>query len=124
MKTKQENFDFLSAMLKICPTCHQEVTEDFRDPRMVEVKSVREIILFWKYISGVPLEDKAWNKVFFPRFFRTAKTLLTLFTTVDDVQDCIEYVFKDCQSKKLSCTLETVLKRSDTFREVMHRRKT
>jgi hypothetical protein len=67
-------------------------------------------------------ESKNWDRVFYPRYSRTAKSLLLLFG-FEHAALCIEFVCNYMDSKDLDYTFETVLKRSDLYREQMGRRK-
>ena len=91
-----------------------------------KLTDVQKVIQAWKLMKDIPLEgqeSKAWDQVFFPRYSKTAKSLLLLFGYEDAVR-CIEFVCNYMDSKDLDYTFETVLKRSDLFREQMGRRRT
>ena len=85
---------------------------------------IQKIIQAWKLTKNIPTEgeqSKSWNQVFYPRYSKTAKNLLLLFGYEDAVR-CIEFVCNYMDSKDLDYTFETVLKRSDLFREQIDRR--
>lgn len=79
------------------------------------------VIEGWKVVAGIPVEgpeSEAWNKVHYPRYAKSAKQLLTLFNNDwGEAVDAMEFVYNHFRDKKLSCTIETVVKHSDLFRE-------
>ena len=82
---------------------------------------LQKVVKGWKYLNGIPLsgEDSvSWDKVHFPRCAKSASQLLELFGYPEAV-DAMEYVYNELKSKKLDCTLETIVKHSDKYREVM-----
>jgi|GEM_PF-5401522 len=83
---------------------------------------VQQVVLGWKALNGVDLKDTAWDKEHFARNSKPAKSLINLFGDVGTALDCMEYVYGDLKSKKLDCTLETIVKHSDKFREVLAKR--
>ena len=81
---------------------------------------LQRIVKGWKMLNGIPVEgeeSKAWDRVHFKRNARAASSLLTLFGDWRTAWDCVEFVFAIQKRAKLDCTLETVVKRSDLFRE-------
>lgn len=85
---------------------------------------LQRIVKGWKLLTGVPVEgeeSKAWDKVHFKRNARSASSLLTLFGGWSMAWDCVEFVYALQKKQKLDCTLETVVKRSDLFREQLAR---
>lgn len=81
---------------------------------------VQNIVKGWKMLTGIPTEgeeSKVWDKVHFARHVRSADQLLTLFGNWETAVECMEYVYDELTKKKLTCTIETVVKRSDSFRE-------
>lgn len=95
------------------PVC---VNGDTKKPK--PETDLQKIVKAWKIISGVPESEwPAWDRVHFSRNAKSAKSLLELFGTWEKAVDCIEYVHTNLKRKKLDCTLETCVKRSDLFRE-------
>lgn len=93
-----------------------------KDPK--KENELQKIIKGWKMLNDLPTEgeeSKLWDKVHFPRYAKSAKSLLSLFG-YEGAVNCMEYVFLDMQKKKLTCTIETVVKHSDSFREQLARR--
>lgn len=82
---------------------------------------IQKVIEGWKVLTGIDRNDKGWDKVHYPRYAKSAKSLLTLFGSVDRAWECMEHVYNELRSKKLECTIETVVKRSDTFKEQLAR---
>lgn len=100
--------------MDFCPNCGY-----------VEVKAnreeLRQIIKGWKILTGIDPDDKNWDRVHFPRLSKSAKSLLCLFG-FDGAIDCMEYVFNHMKKENLDCTLETIVKRSDLYRERIAKR--
>jgi hypothetical protein len=79
--------------------------------------NVQKIVEGWKMLNNIPHEDKAWDKIHFPRCSKSAKSLLDLFGNLNDALGCMEFVFNDLTKKELTCTIETVVKHSDRYRK-------
>ncbi len=91
---------------------------------MTKETDVQKVIKGWKMLNDLPLEgpdSQAWDRVHFPRYARSAKSLLNLFG-YEGAINCMEYVFLEMSKKKLTCTIETIVKHSDIFREQLARR--
>lgn len=82
----------------------------------VNREELRKVVLGWKILQGVEKENKAWDQVHFPRLSKSAKNLLILFG-FEGALECMEYIFWYCKRNKLGCTLETIVKMSDLYRE-------
>lgn len=99
--------------------------EQPKDPETIKKETeLQKLVKGWKMLNEIPIEgeeSKKWDKAHFARQAKTAKALLDLFG-FRDALDCMEYVFDYMRERKLDCTLETVLKRSDLFREQLARR--
>lgn len=113
---RQDDFDFLSDVERICPTCGHELEGE---PQKMNAANVRRVILGWKIQTGIAADDKEWNRVHFKRFIRPAQELLKLFggdadTALDCIEDCWERIVK---KQGLSLSLEGVVKNSDMFRQ-------
>lgn len=126
VKFKQNDFEFLSAVLKVCPTCKQDIKgEPTKSPGSVHLENVRMVILSWKVQTGVAEDDKAWDKEHFREHIKAAESLLGLFANdVGAVQDCIEDAWERLVKKQgLSLSLWGVKKNSDVFRQKWLERK-
>lgn len=80
---------------------------------------IQRLIKGWKMLVGIPtegLDSQAWDKVHFPRYAKSAQSLLNLFG-FDDAINCMEFVYEHMKKSKLDCTIETIVKRSDLYRE-------
>jgi hypothetical protein len=82
----------------------------------VNREDLRKVVLGWKILTGIDPNDKAWDQVHFPRVAKSAKNLLILFG-LDGALDCMEYVFNHMKKNKMDFTIETIVKRSDLYRE-------
>lgn len=103
-------------------------TEPLKPPPLAPVPPVskkketdiQKIVKGWKMLTSVPIEgpeSRAWDSVHFPRHSRAAKSLLALFGDWQTSCDAMEYVYMTLTAKKLSCTIETIVKHSDLYRE-------
>ena len=61
--------------------------------------------------------SKNWNKVHFGRHLKSAKDLLLLFETWENAVDCLQYVYEKLEGIGCEFTFETIVKRSDWYRE-------
>ena len=85
---------------------------------------LQKVVLAFKMVSGHPLEDKDWDKEFFPRYSKSAASLLRYLKTWQECADCIQWVWDRMKAKNLECRLETVCKYMADYKlEVMERRK-
>jgi hypothetical protein len=126
LKFKQNDFDFLSEVLKVCPTCKQEIRHETQmDDRRRHLEDVRTVIKGWKVQTGVAEDDKAWDREHFKEHIKAAESLLTLFgNDVNAGLDCIEDTWGRLVSKQgLSLSLWGVKKNSDVFRQKWLERK-
>lgn len=91
-----------------------------------EVKSAKsetdlqKVVKGWKMLNSIPIEgaaSQAWDRVHFPRHAKSAKALLDLFGDWEKAVEAMEYVYMHLVSKRLSCTIETIVKHSDLYRE-------
>ena len=99
--------------MKICPRVNQPCP--YAEEK-VSCSELQKVVLGWKILTGVDPNNKEWDKVHFPRLSKSAKNLLILFG-LEGALDCMEFVFNYMKSQKLDCTLETIVKRSDLYRE-------
>lgn len=80
---------------------------------------IQKVVKGWKMLNELPIEgpeSAEWDKVHFPRHAKSAKSLLGLFG-YEGAINCMEHVFWEMKNKKLSCTIETIVKHSDLYRE-------
>lgn len=99
---------------------HDPVPEPDLPENKKPLTDIQKIVMGWKILNSIPTEgedSKAWDKVHFPRCAASAKSLLTLFGSVDSAVEAMEYVYMNLKGKRLDCTLETIVKRSDLYRE-------
>lgn len=82
---------------------------------------LQKVVKGWKMLTDIPTEGEesaSWDKVHFSRCSKSAKSLLDLFGYPEAV-NAMEFVYDWLKSKKLDGTLETIVKHSDRYREVM-----
>lgn len=84
-----------------------------------EVKtSLQQVVVGWKIVTGVPPDDREWDKLNWARTSKTAKELLGFFgDSPSTIVDCMEDVYNELSKKGLECTIETVKKRAWEWRK-------
>jgi hypothetical protein len=71
-----------------------------------------------KYLQGFDLEDREWDKTYFKRYSRAATDMLNFFKgDWKAALACAEAIVKDLESKKLSWTVETLVKHAPHYRK-------
>ena len=76
-----------------------------------ETTPIQKIILAFKQLQGVSLEDKAWDHTYFSRFAKPAKDLLGYFDgDWKAAVDCEQSVGEKMQRLGRTWTIETVIK--------------
>ena len=96
--------------------------EDEGKQDRVSRDDLRKVVQMWKMIKGIPTEGergKAWDRANWGRVSKSCKTLLLTFGDWRKAAGCIEYVYTKLTEDGMSCTLETVVKRSDDYWEVL-----
>jgi hypothetical protein len=86
---------------------------------------LQRVVKGWKVLTGIPTEgpdSASWDKVHFARHAKSAKALIDLFGSRVDALRCMELVHGEMTKKKLTCTIETVVKHSDLYRERLEKR--
>ncbi len=94
-------------------------------PKLTEREKIFKIIKAWKYLHDIPMEgdqSRRWDVVHYARYAKSAKNLLMLFETWENAVDCLQYMVEYFRGKDLDFTIETVIKRSDLFREKLARK--
>lgn len=89
------------------------------DDQKWPLESLRRVVNGWKVQSGNAEDDKAWDRVYYPRCLPYAKELLTLFNgDVDAVLDCIQERWELIKDKKgFDLSLAGVVKGAVVFRQ-------
>lgn len=93
-------------------------------PNKNKREEIRELIKAWKVLKEIPIEgqeSRAWDMVHFARYSKSAKQLILLFG-FDEAINCIDYMAHHFDKEGLDYTIETIVKRSDLFREQMGRK--
>jgi len=71
---------------------------------------IQKIICAYKLMKGFKRDDRAWDKIHFPRATKSAKALLETLGTWEEVAECIEDLGNKFTAKNLDWTLETIVK--------------
>jgi len=80
--------------------------------------NVQRVVRGFKAMMDVDLTDAGWDSVYFSRYSKSAKALLTLFSgDMDKIAACMEGVVGELTKRKLSWTPETVVKHASDWRE-------
>lgn len=99
--------------------------EDGEKKEKINQSDLRQVVKAWKITKGIPTEgprSKAWDQANFARVAKPCKTLLLTFGDWKTAVECIDYVYSKLTGDGLTCTLETVVKRSDDFWEELAKR--
>jgi hypothetical protein len=92
---------------------------------------IQKLIRGWKLLNNIPTEgsqSQAWDKAHFSRSARAADSLIGMFGTWEIAVEAMEYIFMTIRSWKkqggesYACTLETIVKYSDLYREYTSKR--
>lgn len=70
----------------------------------------QKIVTAFKMLQGFDKDDKAWDKMYFARFSKSASALLEFIGNWKDAIDCCQDVYEKLSSKGLTVTLETISK--------------
>lgn len=80
------------------------VTQKARNP-------LQKIVLEFKKVAGFAGSDLIWNKIYFPRYIKTAKILLDVCDLdIDRALEAINKIGTFMESKNLTWTLGTIIK--------------
>ena len=92
-------------------------TFDFRkqqkDP--ADLPPAQKVVLSWRELSGVR-EEQPWGKDKWARHYKRANELIEEMGSWEESIRCMGWVWRWCTSKNLNCTIETVVKHTDTYR--------
>jgi len=93
----------------------QEVMEDLKakltKPYKAPLQPHQRLVVGFKMLMGVDLEDREWDKIYFPRFSRSAKDMVNLFRgDWEAAYGCSRDLVKGFEAKGLSWTPETLMK--------------
>jgi len=105
---------------KMLATCYQNARLDkIREDKIRIDKNILladtpilTVVNHYKVKTGYKKEDKAWDKAHFPRCSKSAKTLIDFCGSPTLAIACIDSVVSDMDKKKLTWTLETIVKHS------------
>jgi hypothetical protein len=79
--------------------------------------SIQKVVLIYKGAKGIPEEDKAWDRVNFPRYTKSAKLLLEIFNNnIGEIIACICELGEKFDRSDLTWTLETIVKHASEFK--------
>jgi len=80
--------------------------------------AIQRLVNFWKTeIKEVPLEDKAWDKLNFARYCRSAKAILEYTNSESEAKRAMREIAQELEEKGLSYTLETIVKRLSDWKQ-------
>lgn len=89
-------------------------------PDVLVSDDVKRVIHGWKILNQIPTdgpESFSWDSVHIQKLKYPANDLISLFGDWEKATEAMEYVFMNMKSKKLDCTLNTIVKHSDLYRE-------
>lgn len=77
----------------------------------------QQVVAAYKLLTGVDLEDRGWDSLYYPRFKKQAEALLKFFKSdVETCCQCMEGIKKWAETKRIDWTLDTCLKRAGDWR--------
>lgn len=86
------------------------------EKKVVKLTDVQRVVLCFKAVMNIPMDNKDWDSVYFKRYTRPAKDLLALFGgDMAKVGDCIDQVVGALERKRLSWTPETIVKHASSW---------
>lgn len=88
-----------------------------RPPPDKPLTDIQKTIRVFKVCQGVDVGDKVWDREFFSRYSRAAKSLLNLLGDWRTAGNCIQDVYERLTSKGLTVTMETVIKHAVEWRK-------
>lgn len=71
---------------------------------------VQKVVVAFKMLQGFEKDDKAWDRLYFPRFSKSAAALLAFVGNWKDAVDCCQDIYEKLSSKGFTVTLETITK--------------
>lgn len=115
-------------LLVNCPYCKSELSilvsspnissdldgsrEKKTDENLTEIQT---LVMSYKAIKEVPLENKYWDRVNFKRCARSAKNLLGIVGDLESSQECMASVADSMDRSNISWTFETIVKHADDW---------
>lgn len=77
----------------------------------------QQVVGAYKILTGEDLEDRDWDRTYYPRFKKQAEDLLKFFRgNVETCCQCMEGIKKWAESRKIDWTLDTCVKRAADWR--------
>ena len=90
--------------------------KDQQKPYRIETPG-QEVVVAYKVLKGVEIEDRGWDRIYYPRFKRQAEDLLRFFAgDLSTSLKCLAGVSDWAGKKGLDWTLETVVKRASDWK--------
>lgn len=116
-ETKYKEIDQEIGILRIpTPAVKKENPESAPKEYKKPYTPHQRVVLTYKMVSGYELEDRAWDRMNFPRCVKSAKALLDYFDNNSDrAIECIEALGKEFTEKGLTWTLETICKHASNY---------
>lgn len=95
----------------ICPTCHQKIEK--KVPR----DDLRKVITVFKLASGIQKEDTEWDRLYFPRYAKSAKQLIQFLGSWEKAADCIQDIIERLEGLGRSYTFETIVTHAASWKK-------
>lgn len=78
---------------------------------------IQKVITVFKMVSGFPKEDKEWDKMYFSRYSKSAKSLIEFLGSWKQAGYCVEEIYEKLTAKGLTVTMETICKHSGDWKK-------
>ena len=82
-----------------------------------KLTDIQKIITIFKLASHFERDDKTWDKMYFSRYAKSAKSLLEFFGNWKDAGNCIQDVYEKLTAKGLTVTMETICKHAADWKK-------
>lgn len=97
--------------MKKCESCGQEIKEK------VNLNEIRKVVTVFKMVSGFEKDDKAWDRMYFSRYTRSAKDLIDFMGNWEWAADCVQDIYENLSGMDLTVTFETILKHAAKWKK-------
>lgn len=94
----------LNEDVKVCPYCNQKIE------KKINRDDVRRAITAFKIVSGYDKDDKSWDKMYYSRYAREAKDLISFLGTWQKAVVCIQDIYEKFSDLGLTVTFNTITK--------------
>ena len=81
-----------------------------------KLTNIQRVILAWKILNGIDIDNKGWDQVYFRRYTKPAKDILLIFNhDLERINNFMSWFIEWCSTRDLDFTFETMLKHVHTY---------